>query len=160
VGGIMEISSQEHLRKECRGEYMSIIKLGKDRKNNEEKLIDENEEINKKFMENQIDGLLKKESAESVVNKQDNCNSDDYLGRLLENVNREINYSEQKLYSLKKNLEENRKKILILNSIKEEKMVFQVKWLVNRIGELKKEPNGMEILEKEIFEFIEKEIRE
>jgi hypothetical protein len=139
---------------------MSIIKLGKDSKKNEEKIIDENEEINKKFMENQIDGLLKKESAESVVNKQDNCNSDDYLGRLLENVNREINYSEQKLYSLKKNLEENRKKILILNSIKEEKMVFQVKWLVNRIGELKKEPNGMEILEKEIFEFIEKEIRE
>jgi uncharacterized protein with von Willebrand factor type A (vWA) domain len=156
----MEISSQERLRKECRGEYMSIIKLGKDSKKNEEKIIDENEEINKKFMENQIDGLLKKESAESVVNKQDNCNSDDYLGRLLENVNREINYSEQKLYSLKKNLEENRKKILILNSIKEEKMVFQVKWLVNRIGELKKEPNGMEILEKEIFEFIEKEIRE
>lgn len=82
----------------------------------------------------------------------------DYIETMIQRCEQTAIQSEQQLKYIQKQLDDSRKKINVLKVLKNEDLRFEVRWLVDRIGELKDKPNGLVKLENEIYGYIEDEI--
>jgi len=143
---------------------MGIIKrFGK--KNIEEKPRIYDEEFSEKTVDCKPIEEIDEKVVDTFLAKRDNeiddalRKQDDYLTKMIYAAEHEINRSEEELDTIRKNLVESRRRIIVLNAIKDENMVFQVKWLLNRIGELKGTPDPLKKIESEIYSFIEEEMK-
>jgi len=101
------------------------------------------------------------------TSKKDPSNATRQLSELenLNYINFQIKYYEEKLNNAEQVLKDlmdevntAKRRIQVLKVVKNNNLNFDVKWLINRIGELKDRPDGLKQLETEIFDFIEEEI--
>ena len=87
-----------------------------------------------------------------------------YIDTLLASYNERLDDAGSEIVKLQQRLDEARKYIVVLNAVKKNHIVFDVKWLLNRIGELEKDTSFDEHekfirLRDEVFDFVEKELK-
>lgn len=90
---------------------------------------------------------------DDVVKEQE-----DYIDSIIDECEQTLYRSEKEMNLIRKTIDDAERKIKIMKTVKNNKMTFDVSWLINRIGELKHSPDGWGELEAELFAFIEEEI--
>lgn len=81
-----------------------------------------------------------------------------YINRKILEAEKDLDASQRELDTLTKRISNAKRNILVLKTIKSDDLKLDVRWLFNRIGELKDIPDGLDQLEDEFFSFIEQEI--
>jgi len=98
-----------------------------------------------------VDNYIKKDSQPSELDELN------YINSQIKEHEQCLQNAERQLKDLIVKVNMARRSINILKMIKNDNLSFSVKWLVNRIGELKGNKDALAILESEIVSYIEEE---